>query len=136
MGWLKLLFRISVAVLHGRRHDHMPPTVQRWKELFGGSCCLWVGVRGGCGWRIVVLPIFPWDFPSCYDSAMSNLVILLPARYGLGVGERCVGWSASQWHPIPPLRGRPHQQCLLSSSALSPKPIDQVLSCAAPWGSL
>src|SRR5438046_10690534 len=29
-----------------------------------------------CGWRIVVLPIFPWDFPSCYDSAMSNLVIL------------------------------------------------------------
>jgi hypothetical protein len=25
---------------------------------------------------------------------------------------------------------------LLSSSALSPKPIDQVLSCAAPWGSL
>jgi hypothetical protein len=30
-----------------------------------------------CGWRIVVLPIFPYDFPSCYDSAMSNLVILL-----------------------------------------------------------
>jgi len=29
-----------------------------------------------CGWRIVILPIFPWDFPSCYDSAMSNLVIL------------------------------------------------------------
>src|SRR2546429_6688732 len=29
-----------------------------------------------CGWRIVVLPIFPWDFPSCYDSAMSNLVPL------------------------------------------------------------
>src|SRR6266699_124865 len=29
-----------------------------------------------CGWRIVVLPIFPWAFPSCYDSAMSNLVIL------------------------------------------------------------
>src|SRR5439155_967793 len=29
-----------------------------------------------CGWRIVVLHIFPWDFPSCYDSAMSNLVIL------------------------------------------------------------
>jgi hypothetical protein len=29
-----------------------------------------------CGWRIVVLPIFPQDFPSCYDSAMSNLVIL------------------------------------------------------------
>jgi hypothetical protein len=28
------------------------------------------------------------------------------------------------------------QQCLLSSSALSPKPIDQVLSCAAPRGSL
>src|SRR5437870_5976749 len=29
-----------------------------------------------CGCRIVILPIFPWDFPSCYDSAMSNLVIL------------------------------------------------------------
>src|SRR5205823_13654690 len=29
-----------------------------------------------CGWRIVVLPIFPWDFPCCYDSAMSNLVPL------------------------------------------------------------
>jgi hypothetical protein len=29
-----------------------------------------------CGWRIVVLPVFPWDFPFRYDSAMSNLVIL------------------------------------------------------------
>ena len=66
--------------------------------------------------------------PICFPS--------LPARYGLGVGERCVGWSASQWHTIPPLRRRPHQQFWLSSSALSPKPINQVLSCAAPRGSL
>src|ERR1700746_3057924 len=22
-----------------------------------------------CGWRMVVSPIIPWDFPSCYDSA-------------------------------------------------------------------
>ena len=33
--------------LHGRRHEHTPPTVQRWKELFGGSCCLWVGSLRG-----------------------------------------------------------------------------------------
>jgi hypothetical protein len=41
---------------------------------------LWLGALGrtfqSCGWRIVVSPIFPWDFSSCYDSAMSNLVIL------------------------------------------------------------
>src|SRR5438046_5940324 len=42
--------------------------------------------------------------PICFPS--------LPARYGLGVGERCVGWSASQWHTIPPLRVTPHQPCL------------------------
>jgi hypothetical protein len=33
-------------------------------------------VVSACGWRIVVSPIFPSDFPSCYDSAMNNLVIL------------------------------------------------------------
>src|SRR5207245_3108784 len=45
--------------LHGGQHEHTPPTVQRWKELFGGSCCLWVGSRSeerrvgkecSCGW--------------------------------------------------------------------------------------
>src|SRR6266478_7006528 len=30
----------------------------------------------------------------------------LPARYALGVGERCGGWPASQWHTTPPLRLR------------------------------
>src|SRR5215471_6986207 len=60
----------------------------------------------------------------------------LPARYGLVVGERCGEWPASQCHTIPPLRGKLHQQRLLSSSALPPEPIDQVLSCAAPLGSL
>jgi putative transposase len=29
-----------------------------------------------CAWRIVISPMIPQDFPSCYDSAMSNLVIL------------------------------------------------------------
>ncbi len=33
--------------LHGGQHEHTPPTVQRWKELFGGSCCLWVGSLRG-----------------------------------------------------------------------------------------
>ena len=28
-------------------HPWSPPTVQRWKELFGGSCCLWVGSLRG-----------------------------------------------------------------------------------------
>jgi hypothetical protein len=34
----------------------------------------------------------------------------LPARYALGVGERCGEWLANEWHTIPPLRVRPHQQ--------------------------
>ena len=60
----------------------------------------------------------------------------LPARYALGVGARFGEWPANRWHTIPPLRLRPHQQFWLSSSALSHKPIHQVLSCAAPWRSL
>src|SRR5438876_9100758 len=56
----------------------------------------------------------------------------LPARYALGVGERCGGWPASRWRTIPPLRVRPHQQLALSSSALPHEPISQVLSCEAP----
>src|SRR5467141_3781026 len=59
----------------------------------------------------------------------------LPARYALGVGERCGGWPASQWHTTPPLRLRPHQRFLPSSSALSPVPICLVLSREAPQGS-
>src|SRR5712664_1438002 len=38
---------VTFAGLHGRRHEHTPPTVQRWKELFGGSCYLWVGSLRG-----------------------------------------------------------------------------------------
>ena len=41
----------------------------------------------------------------------------LPARYALGVGERCGEWPANQWHTTPPLRLRPHQRFLPSSSA-------------------
>ena len=41
----------------------------------------------------------------------------LPARYALGVGERCGEWPANQWHTTPPLRLRPHQRLLPSSSA-------------------
>src|SRR5262249_51121319 len=59
-----------------------------------------------------------------------------PARYALGVGERCAGWSASQWHAIPGLGLRLHQQLALSSSALSHKPIGLALSREAPQGSL
>src|SRR5215469_6738548 len=59
-----------------------------------------------------------------------------PARYALGVGERCAGWLASQWHTILPLRLRPHQQLALPSFALSRKPIGPVLSREAPQGSL
>src|SRR5260370_13429960 len=55
-----------------------------------------------------------------------------PARYALGVGERCGGWLASQWHTIPSLRPKPHQQLSLSSSALPREPIDKVLSREAP----
>jgi hypothetical protein len=43
---------------------------------FGSHNILAQQLSETCGWRIVVLPIFPYDFPSCYDSAMSNLVIL------------------------------------------------------------
>src|SRR5271169_829142 len=60
----------------------------------------------------------------------------LPARYALGVGERCAGWLAIQWRTIPPLRLRPHQQFSLSSSALPHRPIGPVLSREAPQGSL
>ena len=56
----------------------------------------------------------------------------LPARYALGVGERCGGWPANRWRTIPPLRVRPHQQLALSSSALPHEPISQVLSREAP----
>ena len=55
-----------------------------------------------------------------------------PARYALGVGERCGRWLASQWHTILPLRLRPHQQLALSSSALSHEPIYQAFSCEGP----
>src|SRR5260370_33466388 len=41
----------------------------------------------------------------------------LPSRYALGVGERCGEWPANQWHTTPPLRLRPHQRFLPSSSA-------------------
>src|SRR5246500_6060462 len=59
-----------------------------------------------------------------------------PSRYALGVGERCGGRPASQWHTILPPRLRPHQQLAPSSSALPHKPICQVLLCEAPQGSL
>src|SRR5437773_1927501 len=42
---------VTFGGLHGRRHEHTPPTVQRWKELFGGSCCLWVGSPRGVSSR-------------------------------------------------------------------------------------
>src|ERR1700731_638651 len=42
----------------------------------------------------------------------------LPARYALGVGERCAEWPANQWHTIPPLRLRPHQRFWPSSTLL------------------
>src|ERR1700739_3924038 len=59
----------------------------------------------------------------------------LPARYALGVGERCGGWPASQWHTIPALRLRPHQWLAPSSFALPHMPIRLVLSREAPQGS-
>jgi len=33
--------------LHSGRREDTPRAVQRWKELFGGSCCLWVGSLRG-----------------------------------------------------------------------------------------
>src|SRR6266567_1391857 len=59
----------------------------------------------------------------------------LPARYALGVGERCGGWPANLWHTIPPPRLRSHQQLAPSSSALPHVPICLVLSREAPQGS-
>src|SRR3984957_7524516 len=35
-----------------------------------------VGVCTSCGWRIVILLIIRWNFPSCYDSLMRDLVVL------------------------------------------------------------
>jgi len=61
---------------------------------------------------------------------------MLPARYGLGVGERCGEWLASRWRTIAPLRLKPHQRLAPSSSALSQKPISPVLSREGPRGSL
>jgi hypothetical protein len=29
-----------------------------------------------CPWRIVIPPLIPWDFPSCYHSSMRNLAVL------------------------------------------------------------
>src|SRR5215470_16762514 len=58
-----------------------------------------------------------------------------PARYALGVGERCAGWPASQWRTIPSLRLRPHQWLSPSSSALPHVPICLVLSREALQGS-
>jgi hypothetical protein len=61
---------------------------------------------------------------------------LLPARYALGVGERCGEWLASRWRTIAPLRLKPHQRLAPSSSALPHEPINQVLSREGPQGSL
>src|SRR6266568_4502349 len=66
--------------------------------------------------------------PTCRPSS--------PARYALGVGERCAGWLAIPWRTIPPLRLRPHQQFSPSSSALPHGPIGPILSREAPQGSL
>ena len=30
-------------------------------------------VPAACAWRIVILPMIPQDFPSCYYSSMRNL---------------------------------------------------------------
>ena len=32
--------------------------------------------NASCAWRIVISPVLPQDSPSCYDSAMGNLVVL------------------------------------------------------------
>jgi hypothetical protein len=38
-------------------------------------------------WRIVVSPIIPWNFPSGYDSAMRNLVVLSSLPWPLALGH-------------------------------------------------
>src|SRR5437868_2502296 len=40
---VKLTFLIFVTLggLHGGWREHTPPAVQKWKDLFGGPCCLW-----------------------------------------------------------------------------------------------
>src|ERR1017187_1066854 len=66
--------------------------------------------------------------PTCLPSS--------PARYALGVGERCAGWCANRWRTIPSLHLRPHQQLALSSSALPHEPICPAFSREAPQGSM
>src|ERR1039457_539917 len=70
----------------------------------------------------------PAPCPTCLPSS--------PARYALGVGERCAGWGASRLRTIPSLHLRPHQQLALSSSALPHKPICSAFSREVPQGSL
>src|SRR5207302_8797346 len=51
--WKFLLFQLFqlflslVGGLHGGRHEHTPPTVQKWKDLVGGSCCFVGGSSRG-----------------------------------------------------------------------------------------
>lgn len=46
-------------------------------ELLGGwNQCGWRS-NHSCGWRIVISARIRWDFPSCYDSVMQGLVVLL-----------------------------------------------------------
>src|SRR5574340_1101514 len=66
--------------------------------------------------------------PTCLPSS--------PARYALGVGERCGGWFANRWRTIPSLHLGPHQQLALSSSALPHEPICPAFSREVPQGSL
>jgi hypothetical protein len=67
------------------------------------------------------LPLYEWstDVPGLVPCPIC--VPSSPARYALGVGERCGGWLASRWHTIPPLcRDRTnsfhcrHLPCLVS----------------------
>jgi hypothetical protein len=37
-----------------------------------------------CGWRIVVSPMIPHDFPSCHNSSVPALAWLLLVRDGAG----------------------------------------------------
>ena len=43
-----------------------------------------VRVDTSCGWRFVVSPMIPQDFPTCHNSSVSELAWLLLVRDGAG----------------------------------------------------
>src|SRR6202045_5058805 len=62
------LYKLLWNLDHYCPHEMFPDTERFVIEVSTGPTT--------CGWRIVISLIIRWNFPSCYDSVMRDLVVL------------------------------------------------------------